>query len=115
MVFPVFSQAMTKASRASSKDPKRAKMAAPVPDAGEFETWLNDRLDCLEVDREVYGAYILGVLQEEETEEEKEDALQGILSAFLVIIHSGMSRSAIRTIFSNVFRSVMSGRTTAAE
>ncbi|XP_075894718.1 coiled-coil domain-containing protein 43 [Nelusetta ayraudi] len=58
-------------------------MAAPVADAGEFESWLNDRLDSLEVDREVYGAYILGVLQEEETDEEKEDALQGILSAFL--------------------------------
>uniref|UniRef100_A0AAQ4R8B2 Coiled-coil domain-containing protein 43 n=1 Tax=Gasterosteus aculeatus aculeatus TaxID=481459 RepID=A0AAQ4R8B2_GASAC len=59
-------------------------MAAPVTDAGEFESWLNDRLDSLEVDREVYGAYILGVLQEEESDEEKEDALQGILSAFLV-------------------------------
>lgn len=70
-------------------------MAAPVTDAGEFERWLNDRLDSLEVDREVYGAYILGVLQEEETEEEKEDALQGILSAFLVIIKSGMSWSAV--------------------
>ncbi|XP_051244849.1 coiled-coil domain-containing protein 43 [Dicentrarchus labrax] len=58
-------------------------MAAPVTDAGEFESWLNDRLDSLEVDREVYGAYILGVLQEEESAEEKEDALQGILSAFL--------------------------------
>ncbi|XP_038560324.1 coiled-coil domain-containing protein 43 [Micropterus salmoides] len=58
-------------------------MAAPVSDAGEFESWLNDRLDLLEVDREVYGAYILGVLQEEESDEEKEDALQGILSAFL--------------------------------
>ncbi|KAM3864084.1 coiled-coil domain-containing protein 43 [Diretmus argenteus] len=59
-------------------------MAAPVVvDAGEFESWLNDRLDSLEVDREVYGAYILGVLQEEEADEEKEDALQGILSAFL--------------------------------
>ncbi|KAM3598171.1 uncharacterized protein V6R79_014576 [Siganus canaliculatus] len=58
-------------------------MAAPVSDAGEFEIWLNDRLDSLEVDREVYGAYILGVLQEEESDEEKEDALQGILSAFL--------------------------------
>lgn len=34
------------------------------------------------MDRAVYGAYILGVLQEEE-EEEKLDALQGILSAFL--------------------------------
>ncbi|KAM6966122.1 coiled-coil domain-containing protein 43 [Tautogolabrus adspersus] len=58
-------------------------MAAPVTDAGEFESWLNDRLDSLDVDREVYGAYILGVLQEEESDEEKDDALQGILSAFL--------------------------------
>lgn len=67
-------------------------MAAPVTDTGEFETWLNDRLDSLEVDRDVYGTYILGVLQEEETDEEKEDALQGILSAFVVIINGGVSQ-----------------------
>ncbi|TWW70213.1 Coiled-coil domain-containing protein 43 [Takifugu flavidus] len=58
-------------------------MAAPMTDTGEFESWLNDRLDSLEVDRDVYGTYILGVLQEEETDEEKEDALNGILSAFV--------------------------------
>lgn len=67
-------------------------MAAPVTDTGEFESWLNDRLDSLEVDRDVYGTYILGVLQEEETDEEKEDALNGILSAFVVILNSGMSQ-----------------------
>ncbi|CAM4371489.1 unnamed protein product [Leuciscus chuanchicus] len=58
-------------------------MAAPKQIAEEFENWLNERLDSLEVDREVYGAYILGVLQEEENDEEQKDALQGILSAFL--------------------------------
>ncbi|XP_045065298.1 coiled-coil domain-containing protein 43 [Coregonus clupeaformis] len=58
-------------------------MAASMADAGGFEKWLNDRLDYLEVDQEVYGAYILGILQEEESDEEKEDALLGILSAFL--------------------------------
>uniref|UniRef100_A0A3P8WKT4 Coiled-coil domain-containing protein 43 n=1 Tax=Cynoglossus semilaevis TaxID=244447 RepID=A0A3P8WKT4_CYNSE len=58
-------------------------MAAPGTDAGEFENWLNGRLDSLEVDREVYGSYILGVLQEEECDEEKEDAIRGILSAFV--------------------------------
>ncbi|XP_015241427.1 PREDICTED: coiled-coil domain-containing protein 43 isoform X1 [Cyprinodon variegatus] len=58
-------------------------MAAPMKDAGEFESWLDERLDSLEVDREVYSAYILGILKEEESDEEKEDALQGILSAFL--------------------------------
>ncbi|XP_063079886.1 coiled-coil domain-containing protein 43 [Engraulis encrasicolus] len=58
-------------------------MAAPAGINGEFENWLNDRLDSLEVDRDVYGAYILGVLQEEESDEEKTDALRDILSAFL--------------------------------
>lgn len=48
-----------------------------------FGSWLDGRLEALGVDRAVYGAYILGVLQEEE-EEERLDALQGILSAFLV-------------------------------
>lgn len=67
-------------------------MAAPIPDTGEFESWLNDRLDSFEVDRDVYGTYILGVLQEEETDEEKEDALKGIISAFVVILNGGMSQ-----------------------
>ncbi|XP_077474342.1 coiled-coil domain-containing protein 43 isoform X2 [Stigmatopora argus] len=73
----------TAAIRMPGEGPQRAKMAAPSADTGEFESWLNERLDALEVDREVYGAYILGVLQEEESDEEKQDALQGILSAFL--------------------------------
>uniref|UniRef100_A0A8D2CUJ9 Coiled-coil domain-containing protein 43 n=1 Tax=Sciurus vulgaris TaxID=55149 RepID=A0A8D2CUJ9_SCIVU len=49
---------------------------------GRFGSWLEGRLEALGVDQTVYGSYILGVLQEEE-EEEKLDALQGILSAFL--------------------------------
>ncbi|KAI9539633.1 Coiled-coil domain-containing protein 43 [Dissostichus eleginoides] len=79
----LFRQAFTKDNHAPPERPHRAKMAAPVTDAGEFESWLNDRLDSLEVDREVYGTYILGVLEEEESDEEREDALQGILSAFV--------------------------------
>ncbi|XP_048848046.1 coiled-coil domain-containing protein 43 [Brienomyrus brachyistius] len=58
-------------------------MAAPKELAGEFETWLNSRLDELEIDCDVYAVYILGVLQEEESDDEKLDALGGILSAFL--------------------------------
>lgn len=69
---------------ASLLGPQPGKMATPDQIAGEFENWLNERLDSLEVDREVYGAYILGVLREEENDEEQKDALQGILSAFLV-------------------------------
>ncbi|XP_012371065.1 LOW QUALITY PROTEIN: coiled-coil domain-containing protein 43-like [Octodon degus] len=49
---------------------------------GGFGAWLDERLEALGVDRAVYGAYILGVLQEEE-EEEKLDALRCILCAFL--------------------------------
>ncbi|KAB0367665.1 hypothetical protein FD755_020989 [Muntiacus reevesi] len=61
-----------------------AAAASSERDGGDsgFESWLDERLEALGVDRAVYGAYILGVLQEEE-EEEKLDALQGILSAFL--------------------------------
>ncbi|XP_077414637.1 coiled-coil domain-containing protein 43 [Vanacampus margaritifer] len=76
-------ESKTKDRRVPVEGPRKAKMAAPEADAGEFDIWLNERLDALEVDREVYGAYILGVLQEEESDEEKRDALQGILSAFL--------------------------------
>lgn len=90
----IFTQAKTKVSYRARRRPHSAKMAAPLTDAGEFEIWLNDRLDNLEVDREVYGAYILGILQEEENDDEKEDALRGILSAFLVIIRASMSVSA---------------------
>lgn len=63
-----------------------SEVAAAVLGEGDgagFGSWLDGRLEALGVDRAVYGAYILGVLQEEE-EEEKLDALQGILSAFLV-------------------------------
>uniref|UniRef100_F6S5N8 Coiled-coil domain-containing protein 43 n=1 Tax=Monodelphis domestica TaxID=13616 RepID=F6S5N8_MONDO len=49
---------------------------------GGFGPWLDGRLEALGVDRAVYGAYIRGVLQEDE-EEERLDALQGILAAFL--------------------------------
>ncbi|XP_006000220.1 coiled-coil domain-containing protein 43 [Latimeria chalumnae] len=55
-------------------------MATP---GGGFEVWLDKRLEELEVDKDVYASYIHGVLQEEENEEEKLDALQSILSAFL--------------------------------
>ncbi|XP_001149581.2 coiled-coil domain-containing protein 43 isoform X1 [Pan troglodytes] len=71
-------------------DPKMAapsEVATIAPGEGDgggsgFGSWLDGRLEALGVDRAVYGAYILGILQEEE-EEEKLDALQGILSAFL--------------------------------
>ncbi|EDW12032.1 coiled-coil domain-containing protein 43 [Drosophila mojavensis] len=48
---------------------------------GEFQTWLNDQLRQLNTDESVFGAYIIGILEgEEETQDEKIEALEGILS-----------------------------------
>ncbi|XP_062875098.1 coiled-coil domain-containing protein 43 [Trichomycterus rosablanca] len=58
-------------------------MAVLGVSVGEFEQWLGGRLDGLGADREVYSSYILGVLREEENDQEKRDALIGILSAFV--------------------------------
>ncbi|KAG8566613.1 hypothetical protein GDO81_013315 [Engystomops pustulosus] len=61
------------------------KMAAPSEQvaAGDFGAWLDERLEALGMDPEVYPAYITGVLREEENPEERDEALRGILSAFL--------------------------------
>ncbi|XP_077108716.1 coiled-coil domain-containing protein 43 [Ranitomeya variabilis] len=60
-------------------------MAAPSEQvvAGDFGEWLDERLEALGMDPEVYPAYIKGVLREEDNAEERDEALRGILSAFL--------------------------------
>nr|XP_033773211.1 coiled-coil domain-containing protein 43 isoform X1 [Geotrypetes seraphini] len=58
-------------------------MAAPCEEPVAFASWLDGRLEALGIDRDVYNAYIQGVLREEESEDEKLDALQSILAAFL--------------------------------
>ncbi|XP_038635009.1 coiled-coil domain-containing protein 43 [Scyliorhinus canicula] len=59
-------------------------MAAPSGEvAAGFGAWLSKRLAELEIDEDVYGSYIDGILREEESEEEKSEALQAILSAFM--------------------------------
>ncbi|XP_022254701.1 coiled-coil domain-containing protein 43-like isoform X2 [Limulus polyphemus] len=45
-----------------------------------FEQWLNLQLSKLNTDQEVFGSYIKGILEGEETEDEKRDALEGILT-----------------------------------
>ncbi|XP_050361734.1 coiled-coil domain-containing protein 43 [Nymphalis io] len=47
---------------------------------GEFGLWLSDKLRLLKTDEGVFGSYISGILESEETLEEKKDALEGILS-----------------------------------
>nr|CAI5852785.1 unnamed protein product [Callosobruchus analis] len=46
----------------------------------DFPNWLNKRLKELNTDEAVFGTYILGILDSDETSEEKIEALQGMLS-----------------------------------
>lgn len=55
-----------------------------VPDPPPFPAWLAARLDALGLDRAVYGAYIEGLLREEENDEERLEALRAVLAACLV-------------------------------
>ena len=48
-----------------------------------FEDWLCKKLTSLDIDNEVYGSYITGILQETDKSERKE-ALQEVLNSFIV-------------------------------
>ncbi|XP_059725229.1 coiled-coil domain-containing protein 43 isoform X2 [Haemorhous mexicanus] len=64
-------------------------MAIPIPapillpEPPPFPAWLAARLDALGLDRAVYGAYIEGLLREEESDEERLEALRAVLAACL--------------------------------
>nr|CAG4648974.1 EOG090X0H15 [Polyphemus pediculus] len=45
-----------------------------------LDSWLSVKLKSLDTDENVFGAYIRGILEGEETEDEKMEALEGILS-----------------------------------
>ena len=68
---------------------KILKMAAAAPIANgcpvEFEDWLSSRLKQLELDEDVFGSYVTGVLDSEDTDEERKDALIGILEGMTVM------------------------------
>lgn len=53
-------------------------------DIEEFSQWLNGKLCELNTDESVFGSYINGILEGDETIEEKREALEGILSAIIV-------------------------------
>lgn len=54
-------------------------MAADV----EFSAWLGKKLTELNTDEGVFGSYIQGILESDETTEEKNEALQSILSEII--------------------------------
>lgn len=49
-----------------------------------FKQWLTTKLKSLNTDESVFGEYILGILEGDETKDEKREALEGILSAIIV-------------------------------
>lgn len=57
------------------------KMAAAV---SAFQPWLIDKLKSLKTDENVFGSYISGILESEDTIDEKKDALEELLSEIVV-------------------------------
>ncbi|CAH1267857.1 coiled-coil domain-containing protein 43-like isoform X2 [Branchiostoma lanceolatum] len=57
--------------------------AAREEGADKFSLWLSGKLQDLNVDHEVYGTYISGILDSAETEEEKNEVLVDFLSEFV--------------------------------
>lgn len=55
-------------------------MAAAAAISGDFAVWLGNKLKDLNTDENVFGSYISGILDSDETEDEKNEALQSILS-----------------------------------
>jgi len=51
--------------------------------SGHFEDWLHKKLSELDIDGDVYGTYITGVLQEDD-EDDKQSALSEILNSVMV-------------------------------
>lgn len=50
----------------------------------EFSKWLNQKLRELNTDETVFGAYIIGILEDDDSLDEKKEALEGILGEILV-------------------------------
>lgn len=52
--------------------------------SNSFDCWLNSKLQALNTDEGVFGSYIKGILEGDETEDEKTEALEGILAGITV-------------------------------
>lgn len=52
--------------------------------ASSFDTWLSEKLQALNTDESVFGTYIKGILEGDESEDEKTEALESILAGITV-------------------------------
>lgn len=50
----------------------------------DFNLWLNEKLRELNTDENIFGSYITGILEGDESQDEKSEALEGILSEIIV-------------------------------
>lgn len=50
----------------------------------EFDSWLNVKLNALNIDEGIYGSYIKGILEGDDSVEDKTEAIEGILSEITV-------------------------------
>lgn len=58
-----------------------------MSDKEAFNKWLINKLKSLNTDESVFGSYILGILEGDESSDEKREALEGILSAIIVSVN----------------------------
>lgn len=55
--------------------------------ANSFDAWLSKKLQALNTDEGVFGTYIKGILESDEPEDEKTEALESILAGITVSGH----------------------------
>lgn len=51
----------------------------------DFSGWLNGKLRDLNTDESVFGSYIVGILEDEDSADEKREALQDIISQIVEV------------------------------
>lgn len=74
-----------------------------MSDKDTFKKWLTNKLKSLNTDESVFGSYILGILEGDESKDEKHEALEGILSAIIVITTSNQRHSLHPFVFHEDF------------
>lgn len=80
----------------------------------QFTEWLNKKLRELNTDENVFGEYIISILEDAETADERQDGLEGILSEMIVstnslktimINHAVTENMQVNSIFIHCFKS----------
>lgn len=58
-------------------------MATALTQRGDFSAWLDKKLQELKTDETVFGSYITGILDSDDSPEEKTEALHSILEEII--------------------------------